>query len=372
MLIVTSIIRYAAAVEHHETLAENSFKRSNLLGIRGLIPKGKICYMLMCFCLFFLFFASNELYGAPYYEGKSISIIVGYGPGGGYDRMARLIARHLPKYIPGKPTVIVQNMPGADSMIAANHVYNISKPDGLTIGAFERGMPFAQLQKAQGVRFDLSKFSWIGSEAIETRALALRADLPYKTFDDLVKLKSPLMIGYTGPAESTGQFCVLLRDFLGVNLKMVTYISRADVMLAMERKELDGTGTSYNSIKPYLDRNLARLFIRGRSFEPGMENLPIDEDMTTNLRGKAIMSIFSATDRMGRPFVAPPKTPPAMVSILRSAFLNVAKDQQLKEDSKRLMMTVEYVPAAECLRVVNNILNQPEDILKEIVKYVKY
>ncbi len=339
---------------------------------RTLEKRGIISILLVSFFMFITIFSAGELHAAPYYEGKSIVILVGYGPGGGYDRMARILARHLPKHIPGKPTVIVQNMPGANSMIVTNYIYNIAKPDGLTIGTFERGMPFAQLQKAQGARFDLSKFSWIGSAAVETRALALRADLPYKTFDDLLKLKSPLMIGSTGPAESTAQFCILLGDFLGVNLKMITYPSRADVMLAVERKELDGTGTSYNSIGPYLDKKLVRLFIRGRTSEAGMENLPVDEDLTTNATGKTIMAIFSATDKMGRPYVAPPGTPLHIVNILRDAFAKVAKDPALTEESKKLKMTVEYVPANECLKVLNYILNQPEEIVKEIGKYIKF
>ena len=125
-----------------------------------------------------LLISPKHLLAAPFYEGKVITIIVGYGPGGGYDRIARILAKNLSKFIPGKPTVLVQNMPGADSMIAANYLYRIAKPDGLTIGAFNRGLVFAQLLKGEGVKFDLTKFAWIGSAAIESTVLVLRADLP--------------------------------------------------------------------------------------------------------------------------------------------------------------------------------------------------
>src|SRR5919198_2211282 len=118
------------------------------------------------------------------YAGKTLTIIVGYKPGGGYDATARLLARHLPKHIPGKPTVIVQNMPGGNSIIAANQVYNVSKPDGVTIGTFNRNLPIAQLTRVQGVKFDITKFQWIGSAANESTILAIRSDLPYKTFED--------------------------------------------------------------------------------------------------------------------------------------------------------------------------------------------
>ena len=136
---------------------------------------------------------------APYYEGKTIKLVVGYKPGGGYDRMARLVAKYLPNYLPGKPAVIIENMEGAASVIAANYVYNIARPDGLTIGTFNRAIPFAQLTKLDGVKFDLLKYAWIGSMAIEGTVFAVRSDLPYKTADDLMKIKSPLMMSMDAP-----------------------------------------------------------------------------------------------------------------------------------------------------------------------------
>src|SRR3954466_9653321 len=123
------------------------------------------------------------------FAGKTVTIVVGYKPGGGYDATARLLARHLPDYLPGKPTVIVQNMPGGNSIISANHMYNVAKPDGLTIGTFNRNLPIAQLTRVEGVKFDLQKFAWIGSAANETTILAIRADLPYRNFDELRKAK---------------------------------------------------------------------------------------------------------------------------------------------------------------------------------------
>src|SRR5438045_7611151 len=121
------------------------------------------------------------------FAGKTVTIIVGYKPGGGYDATARMLARHLPQHIPGKPTVIVQNMPGGNSIIAANHIYNVAKPDGLTIGTFNRNLPIAQLTRVAGVKFDITKFVWNGSAANETTVLATRSDLPYKTSDQLRK-----------------------------------------------------------------------------------------------------------------------------------------------------------------------------------------
>ena len=144
---------------------------------------------LIIFLSLVLFLANAPTYGAALYEGKTITIVVGYKPGGGYDRYARLIAKHLPKHIPGNPGAIVQNMPGASSVIAANHLFSIAKPDGLTIGTFNNATVIAQLTKVEGVRFDVAKFAWLGSAASDAVILSVRADLPYKTAEDLRKAK---------------------------------------------------------------------------------------------------------------------------------------------------------------------------------------
>jgi tripartite-type tricarboxylate transporter receptor subunit TctC len=338
-------------------------------------PMGRkiLCSLLILFVLS-PFLSLQELQAAaPYYEGKVINIIVGFSPGGGYDRLSRILAKHLPKFIPGKPTILVQNMPGAGSIIAANQIYNLAKPDGLTLGTFNRGLAFAQLLKAEGVKFDLTKYPWIGSAAIETATLALRTDLPFKTVDDILKAKEPIMIGSAGgPSDSNTQFILLLKEFLKLNVKIINYPASAEVMLAVERKEVDGRGASFTSIKPFVDRNLVRCWIRGRFAEPGIENLPVDEDLTPNKVGKTIMSMRSAADGIGRPYVAPPGTPANIMSILREAFAKVIQDPEAREDARKNMMELEFVPAEECLKLVNFVLNQPEDIVKEASKYIKF
>lgn len=319
-----------------------------------------------------MLFAPVKLMAAPYYEGKVVRIIVGFGPGGGYDRIARLLAKHLPKYIPGKPSIVVENMEGASSMIAANHIYNIAKADGLTIGTFNRGIPFAQLTKVDGVKFDVTKYSWIGSAAVEASVLTVRADLPYKTFDDLRKAKGPIHLGSMGPGSSDAQFLVLLKEFAGLDLKQIVYPSSADAMLAVERKEVDGRAGSYSSLKPFIERGLVRPLIRGRVSEQGIENLPVNEDVTTDPKGKAIMAMLSAADRIGRPYVTPPGTPENVMNILRDAFSKVTKDPELQAEAKKNRMELEYISGEETLKVLNSLLNQPDDIVKEFGKYIKF
>jgi tripartite-type tricarboxylate transporter receptor subunit TctC len=309
----------------------------------------------------------------PNFSGKTVTVVVGYKPGGGYDATARMLARHLPNHIPGKPTVIVQNMPGGNSIIAANHIYNVAKPDGLTIGTFNRNLPIAQLTGVQGVKYDMTKFEWIGSAANETTILAIRNDLPYKTFDDLRKAKQNVIIGSTGPGANTHDFPLLLKDLLGVKLKIVSgYSSSADIMLAVERKEVDGRAGSYTSLRPFIDRGLVQPVIRARSSEPGVEKLPVDESFAQNPRAKAIMALRSAPEVVARPYVLPPKTPAEIVKAYREAFAATIKDPALVAEANKAKFDLEYTSGDEALKVMKEVLSQPKDIVDEFSKYIKF
>ena len=309
----------------------------------------------------------------PNFSGKTITIVVGYKPGGGYDATARMLARHLPNHLPGKPTVIVQNMPGGNSIIAANHIYNVAKPDGLTIGTFNRNLPIAQLTGVQGVKYDMTKFAWIGSAANETTILAIRNDLPYKTFDELRKAKENVIIGSTGPGANTHDFPLLLKDLLGVKLKIVSgYSSSADIMLAVERKEVDGRAGSYTSLRPFIDRGLVRPLIRARSTEAGVEKLPVDETFATNPRAKAIMALRSAPEVVARPYVLPPNTAADIVKVYRDAFAQTIKDPALVAEADKAKFDLEYTSGDEALKVMREVLSQPKDVIDEFSKYIKF
>ena len=339
--------------------------------MRSVQKEKKVCLFLGFFLLVSLFCLKESL-PAPYYEGKVIKIIVGNEPGGGYDRMGRLLAKHLPKHIPGKPTVLVENMPGAIGMILVNHMYNVVKPDGLTIATFNRGLPSAQLLKAEGVKFDLMKCSWIGSTTAEPTVLTLRSELPYKSLDDLRKAKEPIYLGCTGTGDSSTQFPVLLREFVQLNLKIVDYPSSSAAMLAVERKEVHGRAGSYSSLIPFIERGVVHPILRGRVSEPGIDNLPVDEELTTNKLGKTIMAMRSAMDKIGRPYLTSPGTPMEIMNILTDAFAKVANDPELKQDAKKNKMTVEYSRGDECLKVLKYLFSQSDDIVKEFGKLLKF
>ena len=317
--------------------------------------------------------AAAPLVMAQSFSGKTVTIIVGYKPGGGYDATARMLARHLPKHLPGNPTVIVQNMPGANSVIAANHVYNVAKPDGLTIGTFNRNLPIAQLTGVAGVKYDITKFAWIGSAANESTILAIRTDLPYKNFEELRKAKEPVIIGSTGPGANTHDFPLLLKDMVGVNLKIVSgYSSSADIMLAVERKEVDGRAGSFTSLRPFIDRGLVRPIVRARTTEPGIEKLPVDESFAPNPKAKAIMALRSAPEQVARPYVLPPKTPPEIVKAMREAFKKTIDDPELIAEGKKSKMDLEYTPGDEAQRILADVMNQPKDIVQEFARYIKF
>lgn len=310
---------------------------------------------------------------SPSFAGKTITIVVGFKTGGGYDRTARLLARHLPKYLPGAPTVIVQNMPGANSIISANHVYNVAKPDGLTIGTFNRNLVLAQLTNVSGVKFDMARFAWIGSAASETTVLAVRNDLPYRTFEDLRKAGKTLVIGATGPGANTYDFPLLLKELLGVDIKIVSgYSSSSDIMLAVERKEVDGRAGSYSSLQRFIDRKLVHPVIRARASEPGIEKLPVDEDLAPTPRARAIMALRSAPEVIGRPYVMPPRTPADIVAAMREAFRSAIKDPELIAEAKKAMAELEYVPGEEALRITKEVLSQPKDVVDEFRKYIRF
>jgi len=335
--------------------------------------KRQISYFLTGLFFLSLLIFPVKLLAAPYFEGKVITLILGYPPGGGYDRTARILAKHLPKHIPGNPTMVVQYMPGATSMVAANFTYDQVKPDGLTISMLGRNLAFGQLLKVSGIKFDLTKFSWIGSPTAISNVLVIREDLPYKTIFDLMKSEKQIFLGGVSPVEINTQLALILNKFLGINIKVAEYRGGADIWLAIERKEIDGVCDAYDSVQIRIDRGQVRPLLRTRISQPGIENLPINEDLTTDPIGKKVMAMHGIVGGVGRFLVAPPKTPDDVMKILRDALAKVVnEDSEFKEDAKKIRLPLTYVSSEKCLEIMNFLFNQPEEIVKEFSKYVKF
>lgn len=305
--------------------------------------------------------------------GKTVTVLVGYAPGGGYDRIARMVARFLPKYLPGSPTAIVQNMPGANSIVAANHLYTAVKPDALTMGLFNRNLVVGQLVKVEGMRFDMRRFAWIGSMASETTVLAIRADLPYRQAADLRRADPAVVVGATGPGANTYDFPLLLKAFAGFNLRIISgYPSSSDIMLAIERREVDARAGSYSSLKPFIDRGLVRPLIRARAAVPAIANLPIDEDLVTDPRAKAVMKLRSTPEAIGRPFVLPPGTPAEIVRMFRDAFKKISEDPEFIAGAERAGFEIEFVSGDRALQIMNDVLDAPADVVKIFSQFFRF
>ncbi len=317
-------------------------------------------------------FYPAELPAAPYYEGKIITLLVGTEPGGGTDRLGRLIAKYIPKFIPGKPTVVIKNMSGAGGLVPSNYIYSVSKPDGLTFGTFNRGIIFSQLLQVKGVKFDMTKYSWLGSAATESTLLAIRSDLPYKTYEDLRKAKEPLIMGTQVPGTATYDNASIFQHVLGLKMKLITgYASSTEILLAIERKEADGVALAYGALQPYLERGLVRPIFRTKASLPPIEKVPVINDLTDNEMSKRILSMLAVTDIVGRPYVAPPNLPADKLKILRNAFAKVISDREANAEAKRLKVEMEYLSADAALKEVRYFLNQSPETVREFSKYIK-
>jgi tripartite-type tricarboxylate transporter receptor subunit TctC len=308
---------------------------------------------------------------ANFYEGKTVQIMIG-AKSGSLEIAAQIVAHHLGKHLPGKPAVIVQHMPGAAHLLATNNVFNSAKPDGLTILAANPNVAIAQLSKVEQVRFDVRKFQWLGSSGADGVMFSIRPDLPYKTVDELKKADRELVAGTTGPGSNAHDFPLLLKEFAGLKLKLVSgYPANSDVLLAIERKEVDTWSALATTIKLAADRGAVRPLIRGRTVVPGFENLPVDEDLATNALGKSLMGIKSIPLSIGRAFAAAPGTPADRVAMLRDAFAKAIKDPELLAEAKKAKIDVQLIGYEQVQKGFETLLNQTPETLKEMGKYIK-
>jgi tripartite-type tricarboxylate transporter receptor subunit TctC len=322
------------------------------------------------------FLASAALTGtvwaqANFYEGKTVTVLIG-AKSGSLEIAGQIVSHHLGKYLPGKPAVIMQHMPGAAHLLATNNVFNVAKPDGLTILAANPNVAIAQLSKVEQVRFDVRKFQWLGSSGADGVMFSIRPDLPYKTIDELKKADKELIAGTTGPGSNAHDFPLLLKEFAGIKLKLVSgYPANSDVLLAIERKEVDAWSALATTIKLAADRGAVRPLVRGRVALAGFENLPVDEDLATSALGKSLMAIKSIPGAIGRAFAVAPGTPLDRVAILRDAFAKAVKDPDLIAEAKKAKIAMQFISPEQVLKDFNALMNQTPETLKEMGKYIK-
>lgn len=330
--------------------------------------------------LLLLFWASALEAQTPFYQGKTITILAGTGAGNVYDLYARLFARHMGKYIPGNPDIIVQNMPGAASMIAANHLYNVSKPDGLTIGAIFPALYFDQIIGRSEVKFDWSKFIWLGSPVKSEHLLYMRADSPYKSVEDVVKASTPPKCGATGTVSTAYYIPKLLDQTIGTNFEIVLgYKTGTDIDLAVERGEVicrAFTITAFFAREPFftwVKKNFVRILVQsGRKRDARLKDVPTTYELMdkykTDDAGRRLANLILAGGEFGRPYVLPPNTPADKVKIIRQAFAKTIQDEAVVADAKKKKLEIDPSTAEELETLAKEVIDQPPEIVEKMKK----
>ena len=338
-----------------------------------------IAFFLLPFLAWHLGFApALQAQIDPFYKGKTIRIVE--GSGGFYELWARLLARHMGKYIPGNPDIIVQNMLGAGSLIAANYVYSVAKPDGLTLGMFLNTIYLDQLVGRKEVQFDIGKFGWIGSPVGEAMILYMRADVPYKSIADIIKAKEPPKCGATGTASSSYILARVLEETTGAKFNTVLgYQGASDTDLAVEKGEVICRAHNlsahfgrepFNSWhKKSFDRHLVQT---GRKRDPQLPDTPtiyelMDQYKTPDLSRRAAQVILAGGE-FGRPILATPGTPPDRVNTLREAFAMALKDPELLAEATKGKMDVDPSTGEELQALVNEVMGQPIEVIQRVKK----
>ena len=308
---------------------------------------------------------------ADFYQGKQVVLIVGAASGGGYDAQARLLARHIGKHIPGNPTVVVQNMPGAGSLQATNHLYNIAAKDGTTFGLIQRDMLVAKAMHAPGVRFEIEKFNWIGNLASEIGIVVAWHTSPIKTTEDL--FKTEMIVGGTGTTIDTETSPRLMNSLIGTKFRVVSgYTGTASVLLAMERGEVMGFGDwSLSNIRSrnaqmLKDGKIRLLMQTALAKSPDLPDVPLILDFAKTPEDRQVMEVFLSQKQAARPVLAPPGIPPDRVKALRDAFMATAADPEFKEDAEKSRLEVSPSSGEELAKTVNNISRVPQALMDRL------
>jgi tripartite-type tricarboxylate transporter receptor subunit TctC len=306
-----------------------------------------------------------------FYRGRNVTMVIGYSVAGGYDNYARVVARHLGNHIPGNPTILPQNMPGAGSLRSANWLYNAAPKDGSVIGMFSRGMAMEPLIGTSQTQFDAQKFSWLGSGTNEVSTCVIWHESPVKTWGD--GLKTPFTVGGEGSGSDPDIFATVVRNVFGVKLRLVSgYPGSAEVALAIERREVDGRcGWSYSSLRlqrpDWITKKQVNILVQlALSKTPELPDVPLITDFATTDRQRQILRLVFSRQAMARPFAAPPGIPPERKAALRKAFDETMKDPAFLDEAKQRGLEVNPVSGTEIDELIGDLYRSPPDVVAEV------
>lgn len=309
---------------------------------------------------------------ADFYKGKMLTIYVGLSAGGGYDTNARLVGRHIGKYIPGNPNVSVRNMPGAGGLVMTNYVVNVAPKDGLHMGAPQRGVPMEPLLgHASKAQFDPLKMEWIGSVNSDTSVAIVHSRTGIKTWQDLRNRET--IIAGTGVGTESVVVPYVLRNLMGLKYKVIAgFPGGSEMNLAMERGEVDGRGTfSYTSLKPHLKEWIESgkyriVYQQGLRKHKDLPNVPLISEEAPTPELKRLFRVQFTAFELGRPLFVAPGVPKERVAALRKAFDEVVKDKTLLAEADKGGLEIDPVAAKEMIELLTEVYNTPKELIAKL------
>jgi tripartite-type tricarboxylate transporter receptor subunit TctC len=355
--------------------------RNSKLGIRNGAEYGRRAMrkLFVSFTIILAWFV--DAHGqTPFYQGKTITIVVGYLAGDGYDIWARLLAAHINKHIPGNPGMIVQNMPGAGSMIAANHIYNVAKPDGLTMASIGPSLYLDQLVGKKEVQFDWAKFGWVGSTENTPWLLYMNSNTPFRSIEDVRRAKEAPKCSATSTGTSGHFIPKLLEEAVGAKFTVVMgYQGGAEQDLAFERGEVVCRALSIPTFfarEPFTTwrkKNMVRILLQtGRKREPKMPDVPTIHELMNEYKTPAatrsLVTAILASGDLGRPFITPPGIPADRLKLLRDAFRKTMSDPAFLADVKARKFEIDPDYGEELETLAKEIVSQPREIIERMKK----
>jgi tripartite-type tricarboxylate transporter receptor subunit TctC len=305
------------------------------------------------------------------FKGKQVTLVVGTTAGGGYDTFTRAIAPHFRRHLPGEPNVVVQNMPGAGSVVLANHLYNIAPKDGTVIGNVNPQIVIEPLMRPGRVKYDPTKMAWIGSALRETHVSIAWHTTPIKSFDDL--FQHQLLVAGTGGATDT--FPMFVNGLLGTKFKIIDgYPGMKEGMLAMERGEVQGNGgitwaSAKATIGDWLATKKVRVFVQyGLTKHPELPDVSWIYDYAKTPEDRAAMNMVFARQEYGRPYVAPPGLPPALVETLRRGFDATMKDPAFLADAAKRRLDIDPITGEQVQDIIADLFKTPPAVVARVQK----
>ena len=321
--------------------------------------------------------AAAQAQGADY-KGKSVEILVGFAAGGGYDAYARALGHVYGKHLPGAPAVLIRNMPGAGSLTVVNHIATIAPKTGQTIAIFDPTLMIAPLLGEANANYDATKLVWVGSMARGYNVCVTWAQSDVKTWEDMFRQGKPIPMGATGPSDARYQHTAILRNLFGANMQIIPgYKGSSDVRIAMERGEITGNcGNSWPSLKSTAadwirEKKINVLTQFSVSSHPELKEIPTIVERAKNDNDRAALRLLLGPQEAGRPFIAPPGTPPELVKALRGAFDASLGDPELVAFAQKMNLELSPVPGEQIEKVVAELNATPRSAIESLKTAIK-